>query len=261
MDEKILHTVRHDKKANGNTSLIQDKGGNAMDGYRAVLQTILRSAAAVLTLQLLTRINGAKQISQLSFYDYITGITIGSMAAYMAVDEQIPVWVPIIAIAVFVTASYIENRWALYSLKARKVIDGMPTLLMANGKLIQDHMKKAHLTVNDLLSEARVAGYFDLSQIAFALMEKNGKISFLPYPHDMEHKKEQTAMLLINVIIDGEILESELHKIHKDVAWLMQKLYDEQLTLADVLLATADHKGNIHIFRKAYASKQEQYFL
>lgn len=218
---------------------------------------IIRALLAVFTLQLLARINGPKQISQLSFYDYITGITIGSMAAYMAVDEQIPLIAPMVAIAVFVSASYLENQLSLHSLKARKLIDGVPMLLMADGKLLRSHMKKAHLSVNDLLSEARVAGYFDLSKIAFALMETSGKISFLPYAQD----KQKAPALFINVIIDGEILPQELALIQKDRTWLLQKLKEHHLSLSDVLLASADSSGRLICYPREIQTKATQIFL
>lgn len=223
----------------------------------SVFTIVVRSLLAVLTLQLLARINGAKQISQLSFYDYITGITIGSMAAYMAVDEQIPLIAPIAAIAVFVFASFIENQLSMHSLKARKLIDGVPMLLMAEGKLLQSHMKKAHLTVNDLLSEARVAGYFDLSAIAFALMETSGKISFLPY----KQNSEKAPALFINVIIDGEILQQELALLGKDRTWLLRKLKDHHLSLSDVLLAIVDQNDRLICYPRDVKTIEKQIFL
>ena len=181
--------------------------------FSAILDTIIRSILAIIALEVLARINGAKQISQLTFYDYITGITIGSMAAVMAIDDQIPFWLPLVSIVVFVFASYLEGKWTMHSLQARKLIEGTPMILMANGKLLQSHMYKAHLTVNDLLSEARVAGYFNLHDIAFAIMENSGKISFLPYAETLPANRKDlqitgnTSSLYVNVVIDGELLE------------------------------------------------------
>ncbi len=236
--------------------ILYDKEREDMNGIY-MIRVILRSILAVLTIQILTRINGAKQISQLSFYDYITGITIGSLAAYLAVDEQIPLWIPITAITVFVSAAYLESHLTLRFLTIRKYIDGMPTMLMADGKLLQRRMKKARLTVNDLLSEARVAGYFDLSQIAYAFMENSGKISFLPYPN---HQPIQTD-LYISVIIDGEILDQGLAFLRRDITWLFQKLEEEQICLSDILLAIVDQSGNIRWYRRNETIEPSQLFI
>lgn len=228
-----------------------------MDLTESFFHTILRSLAAVLSLQVLSRINGAKQISQLSFYDYITGITIGSMATVMAIDDQIPFWLPLISIIIFTTASYIEGRLTLHSLKIRRWIDGTPTMLISDGQILARNLKKIHLTLDELLSEARVAGYFQLTQIAFAIMESSGKISFLPYAkYQTVQKKDihisvQATGLSINLIIDGEILEKELHSLGKDRHWLYQQL--QKVSIAsekDVLLAFVNRAGDFFVYHR-----------
>lgn len=236
-----------------------------MDPFMAFIDTIGRSILAVVALEVLARINGAKQISQLSFYDYITGITVGSMAAVMAIDDEIPFWLPLIAMVIFVLASYAEGKWAIHSLKARKIIDGTPMVLMANGKLLQSHMKKAHLTVNDLLSEARVAGYFNLHDVAFAVMENSGKISFLPHAQNAPYTRKDAnlhpdpASLYVNVVIDGVLLEQELNAIGKNVEWFQhickQHHYGD---VKDMLLAIADSNNNLYVYYKDETSKHEK---
>lgn len=234
----------------------------------ACVNSALRSIAAVIALQVLARVNGAKQISQLPFYDYITGITIGSMAAVMAIDDRVPVYIPLLSMIIFVAASYLEGKWTINSIKARKYIDGMPMLLMSEGNILQANMRKAHLTVNDLLSEARVAGYFDLSQVAYAIMENSGKISFLAHSQhqpatckDM-HIPTTKVELFVNVIIDGEVLEHELAMIHKNLTWLDDQLHKQGLSsVNDVLLAIANMQGELHCYRKDETSSHDHSFL
>lgn len=228
-----------------------------MEILLACLQTIVRSVAAVLILQVLARINGAKQISQLSFYDYITGITIGSMTAALAIEDHVPFYYPLLSILVFILASYLEGRWTLCSLWARRWIGGMPVILMFEGQIIAKNLKKVHLTVNELLSEARASGYFDLSNISIAIMETSGKISFLPFAKDQPvtakalglHPQEQA--LFINVVIDGEILDEELHLLGHDVPWLMLKLQERGMKdPTQAFLVLANSKGEVHIYPK-----------
>lgn len=239
-----------------------------MDVWTACLDTICRSFSAVIALQLLARVNGAKQISQLSFYDYITGITIGSMAAVMAIDDDVPFFIPLLSMTMFVGASYVEGKWTLRSLKARKYIEGIPMIIMSEGNIVQENMKKAHLTVNDLLSEARVAGYFDLSQISYAIMENSGKISFLPHQDDQTvtckdlKLPTQTASLYLNVIIDGVVLHKELSILKKDQAWLLTQLEKEGISSIDeVLLAIAAANGTMRCYRKNETAIHHHTFL
>lgn len=239
-----------------------------MDTLQALLDTSMRSLFAVIALEVLARVNGAKQISQLSFYDYVTGITIGSMAAVMAIDDQIPFYLPLLSMIVFVGASFIEGKLTMRSLKFRKALDGVPVVLMANGKLLQDHLKHVHLTVNDLLSEARVAGYFNLHEVAYAIMENSGKISFLPYIQHTPYTKEDAkctgapTTLYVSVVIDGELLKSELAAIGKDTNWFYQRCKElHYRSLQHILLAIADTQNNLFVYYKDETSPHKKHLL
>ncbi len=246
------------------TIIKQTQGVFIMDITQAVIDTIFRSIGAVIALEFLARINGPKQISQLSFYDYITGITIGSMAAVMAIDDQIPFYIPLISMIVFILLTYIEGKWTLRSLKARQMIDGTPILLMADGKILQKQMKKARMTVNDLLSEARVAGYFNLQDVSFAVMENSGKISFLPFAQnqpvtcgDMKIKKG-VPTLYVNIIIDGVILHNELRDVGLNEPWLMEQLKKQETALDQVLLGIVNKQGKLYLYRKHESTKHNE---
>lgn len=238
------------------------------DALFALLDTMFRSIMAVFALEILARINGPKQISQLSFYDYITGITIGSMAAVMAIDDQIPFWLPLASIIVFVLASYAEGKLTIHYLKIRKFVDGVPVVLIANGKLIQEHMKHAHLTVNDLLSEARVAGYFNLHDIAYAVMENSGKISFLPFCDVAPFTKKDGKVpysapsLYVNIVIDGELLHDELSAIGKNEEWFTHQCKEHHYgSYKDMLLAIADEQNNLYVWYKNEETHHKKHFI
>lgn len=239
------------------------KGGNIL--FEEVISTIFRSIAAILVLILLARINGAKQISQMSFYDYVIGISIGSMAAIMAIDAQVPFYLPCISIATFTFINYLEGKCTLRSISLRRIMEGTPLMLIEDGNLIQKNIKKAQLTINDLLSEARLAGFFNLNDIAYAIMEINGKISFLPYLKQKECDKKEvlirSSSLLICVIIDGIVLDKELTRIKKDTAWLLQECSNNHYDLEDILLAVADIHGKLFIWKKHYVSSHDQTFI
>lgn len=140
-----------------------------------LLKIILTSVLSALTLFIIAKIMGHKQMSQLDFFDYITGITIGSIAAELATELEKP-WKPLIAMAVYgiitVTLTFITSKLP----KMRKFINGSPTIIMNNGKLYRKNMKKAKLDLSEFMVMCRQEGYFNLNDIHTAVFEYNGRL-------------------------------------------------------------------------------------
>ena len=129
-----------------------------------------------------------------------------------------------------------------------------PTTLIEKGEILVEGLKKVKFDINDLLEVCRIKGYFDISEIEYAIMEANGDISILPKEeyrniklNDMNINKSQSG-LCANVIIDGRIMKNNLANIHKDEKWLYEKI--KNTDLSNILLATIDNKDTIKIFLK-----------
>lgn len=146
-----------------------------------ILYIVLLSAGSFFVLFILDKLMGNRQLSQMSFFDYVVGITIGSIAAEMATDLEADWYHAIIAMAVYALIEIVLSFISRKSKKARKFLNGEPILLINKGGIIAKNLQKARITRDDLLSEARVQGYFDIKEIAYAIMEDSGNISFLPY--------------------------------------------------------------------------------
>ena len=131
-------------------------------------------------------------------------------------------------------------------------------ILIENGKIIEKGLNKARFDINDLLQECRINGYFDISEIAYAVMEANGRISFLLKSKytpvtlsDMKIKASKKG-LCVNLIIDGNIMMEHLKNINKDSAWLLTRL--ENMGYSDysnILLASCDTKEQITVYLKS----------
>ena len=187
-----------------------------------LLHVFLTSVGSVVFLFILTKLLGNKQMSQLSMFDYINGITIGSIAAEMATALEDDFLLPMIGMAVYTAAALLISLVASHSIKLRKFLIGRPLILYDNGKLYRECMKKAKLDLNEFLTECRNNGYFDLSEIQTAILETNGKISILPAassrpvtPADMNLSPAQEK-LPVNLIIDGSVLADNLKAIGKN---------------------------------------------
>jgi uncharacterized membrane protein YcaP (DUF421 family) len=215
----------------------------------------LTSIFSYIILFLMTKLMGQKQISQLDFFDYITGITIGSIAAEFATDLDTP-WKSLVAMTIYAIATLMLSIIARKFPRTRKYLNGTSKVLMDNGKLNKENLKKSKLDINEFLVMCREQGYFDLSSIKTALFEYNGKVSILPIssrrptiPEDFQLKPEQET-LYAEVIMDGKIIEKNLQNMGFDINWLTKQLEQHGIgSPKDIFLAVCDKNQNISFYK------------
>lgn len=225
---------------------------------REVLYIIVLSLASIITIFILTKLMGYRQMSQMSMFDYVNGITIGSIAAEMATSLEDSFVQPLTAMIVYALAAVLLSWTASRSIKARRVIEGRPLVLMNSGELYRENLKKAKINVTEFLSQCRISGYFDVSKLETAILEENGKISFLPKvtdrpltPSDMQLSPKQDYMVA-NVILDGKIMEKNLKHTGKDEKWLQNQIKGQGAKrIEDVLLATCDATDQVTVYLKS----------
>ena len=212
------------------------------------LKVTLTALLSVAALFIITKIMGHKQIAQLDFFDYVSGITIGSIGAELATELETP-YQPLIALAVYGVASLLLNWLAHKMPRTRKYINGTPTILLNNDTLYRANLKKAKLDLSEFMLLCREQGYFDLNEIQSVVYEHNGKISILPKasyrpvtPNDM-NMVLKTAQIGVEVIMDGRILGENLSRMGRNENWLKKQLQAQGVGSAkDVFLG---------IYRKA----------
>ena len=217
------------------------------------------SLASMAVLFLLTKWMGSKQVSQMTMYDYIVGITIGSIAAEMATDLENPLR-PLAATVLYglaaVAISVITNK----SLRLRGWITGKPLVLLDNGVIRRENLKRARLELSEFLTYCRTSGYFDLAQIQTAVLEHNGSISFLPKeqnrpatPKDLDLRPRQ-SLVQTPFVMDGQLLTENIHAAGKEPAWVQRMLlrqgYRDEKT---VLLALWDGREGLTVFPRSSA--------
>lgn len=215
----------------------------------------LTSIFSYATLFLLTKLMGQKQVSQLDFFDYITGITIGSIAAEFATELEAP-WKPFLAMILYALATLTIGVISRKFTRARKYLNGTSKIIMNGGKIDKKNMKKVKLDINEFLVMCREQGYFDLSSIETAMFEYNGKLTILPVsgrrpaiPEDFQIKPQQET-LFSEIIMDGRILEKNLQSLGLDLNWLTKQLKQNGINSAkDVFLAVCDKNHNISFYK------------
>ena len=231
-----------------------------------IFKGILTSLGSVIALFILTRIIGNHQMSQLSMFDYVNGITIGSIAAEMATALE-EFSKPLTAMIVYAIMSVLFSLVSRKSLTLRRVLEGGTLILYDDGKLFRKNLSKAKMDVSEFLTECRSKGYFNLANIQTAILEPNGKISILPVslqrpltPQDMNLSPEQDK-LTVNVILDGRILHYNLKYTGNDQIWLQKQLAAQGITdIANVFLATCDNKNSLSVYPKVNRAATQDIF-
>ena len=145
-----------------------------------ILRVFLTSILSVIVLFLLTKLIGFRQVSEMSMLDYVNSITIGSIAADLAISEEKNTVISLVAMAVFGFSTFFLSLITNKSIKIRKLVESSPIVIMEGGKLYFESLKKAHMDLSEFLENCRISGYFDISSLHTVILEANGKMSFIP---------------------------------------------------------------------------------
>ncbi len=220
------------------------------------IKIVLTSALSLGILFIIAKIMGYRQISEMSFFDYVIGITIGSIAAEMATNIDVEWWHGVVAMSVYGLLGFLISLSTQKSIKMRKFISGQPIVLIDKGKILRKNLNKARIEINDLLTSARGNGYFNLSDIDYAIMETTGKISFQPValkrplnPKDFNFAPQREG-LYYNVVIDGRIMEKDLKNARISETELKKQVKNNGAKIEDVILATADENKQLTFYFK-----------
>ena len=220
-----------------------------------ILKIICLSIGSITLLFILTKIMGQREMSQLSIFDYFITITIGSIAAELSTSLEDNFVQPVIAMIVYALITLIVSVLNTKFVKLRPFLSGKTLILYDDGTLFKENFKKAKIDLNEFLVQCRTNGFFNLSDIKTALLEENGKISFLPYsykrpanPSDFNIKPKEEE-ILTNLILDGKIMQENLQELGFDEAWLLKKLKKQGITKTNnIFLATYCSDGNISVY-------------
>lgn len=219
-----------------------------------ILKVVLASLLSAVAIFILTKMMGHKQISQLDLFDYINGITMGSIAAELATEIESPEK-PLAALVVYsliaLCLSIVTNKIP----GAQKLINGSPLVIISNGTIYRKNMKKAKLNLSELLMMCRQEGYFDLQSIEKAVFEFNGRLTVLPKseekpatPKELNIKVEK-APIYTEVIMDGRVLKKNLKQIGYDEEWLKKSLAELGCKKpSEVFLAQCDDSGKLTVY-------------
>lgn len=218
-------------------------------------QVALTSLFSLVMMFLITRWGGKRQIAQMSPFDYLNAVTVGSIAAEMATNLE--AWYrPLTALLVYGLVTWGVEVSACKSVAMRSFWSGRSLILMDNGVISKTNLGRATIDLNEFLGQARIAGYFDLNEIQTAILENNGQISFLPRsanrpatPQDLQLAPEPTSAWY-DLVLDGRLMEDNLREAGHDETWLATQLHKAGIgQRAEVFYAACDKQGRFFACR------------
>lgn len=214
-----------------------------------------RAAAVFLALLVWARILGKKLISQMTFFDFVAGVAIGSIGSNMMFDRDIPFWIALVALSVFCLMAVISDYVSLKSLLGRKVLDSEPLPLIRDGEILEEGMEKARMTMDGLLMQLRKQNVFYVDEVQLAFFEMDGSVTALRKPEAAyATRKDVAAAPLASrgrphaVVIDGKVLKDSLREAGKDEAWLNAVLRERGIgDVGEVALLQVDETDRVFL--------------
>lgn len=218
------------------------------------LVSFVRAILTFVILMIYTRILGKQQISQLNFFDYVIGITVGSIAATMTSDLSIRIYPQLVGLTTWVGLALAVQMFSLKFRGISKIIDGEPVVVVHNGKILEDNLSKIRVKNADLLETLREKGAFNIADVEFAIMETDGNVSVLKKsqlapvtPQDL-HISTSYQGVPTELVLEGKILRQNLREIHQNEDWLLGELEKQGIhDIREVMYASLDTSGKLYI--------------
>lgn len=208
------------------------------------LRVVLRGVISFATLLILARALGKQQLSQLSFFEYITGISIGSIAGALTVDLGSQAWVHWVGLCTWAGLTLLVQALSLRSRKFAAALAGVPEVIISHGRILEANMRRNRYRFEDLFTELRQQGVFDMNEVEFAVLETTGKLSVMRKgTADMQN----LPSLLVQ---EGEVLHANLRAAGRDESWLHAALQQAGVgadEVGRVTVAVLSPSGNLYV--------------
>ncbi len=214
---------------------------------------VWRTVVIYLAVLVIVRLTGKREIGQLSSFDFVVAIILAELAAIPMESTEIPIWHGIIPI---VTLGLLEVGFSYLTLinrPLRKILYGSPQVVIENGRLLKHEMRSSRYNLDDLLSQLREKGFYDIEDVEYAILETSGRLSVIPRsqkrpvtPDDLGISTKYEGLPTV-LVMDGDVMKENLSKVNLDEEWLKEKLAEKGLHPKKVLLATLNTRGQLMI--------------
>ncbi|PFH88968.1 DUF421 domain-containing protein [Bacillus sp. AFS088145] len=214
---------------------------------------IIRTLSAFVLLICITHILGKQTISKMTYHDYITSITLGSIAGNLAFNTSIHFSNYIIALIIFSTFLFLATLVSLKNKKARALFNGQPTVVIQDGKILEKNIEKLKVTMDSLNQALRRRDIFDIDEVEYAIFEPDGHLSLLKKPlyrfvtrEDLGISSPSQSDFPIEIIMDGQIIDKNITQNHLTKDWIVTEIAKRGLKLDDVSYCVRGTNGQLY---------------
>jgi uncharacterized membrane protein YcaP (DUF421 family) len=217
------------------------------------LDAMVRSVLFMIVLFLITKWIGKKQISQLSFFEYVTGITIGSIGAEIMTGLEHKIYIGILSIVTTAAVPFIVGLISLKSKLFRNFVEGKGSIFIKDGKVMEDNLKKERYTIDELMALLRRKDVYQVSDVEFAVLEATGDLSVMLKKENQPLTPKDINLTVPSikepqtVIMDGVIMDEPLATIGRSRAWLHTELEKLGVTVENVFLGQVNSYGELTV--------------
>ena len=222
-----------------------------------IIEGVVRAAFAFVVLLILVRITGKQHYSQLTFFDFVAGISIGGMGALMAAGLNINIWGVFAALLTFVILLILNGYISLESRPLRKLLRGEPVVVVHNGKILEGNMALMRHSIDDLTTQMREKGFFNITDVEYAILETDGQLSVLAKSQNRPVTPKDLNMsttyegISSELIVDGKIIEQNLAQNKLSEKWLEDQLKLQGIySIGEVTYASLGTDGKLYIDKR-----------
>ena len=221
-----------------------------------MLISYLRAAFLYLVLILSVRLMGKRQIGQMEASEFVVTMLVANLASIPMQDAAIPLYSGLVPILVVLGMELTLSGLILRSVLIRRFFCGKPIILIDNGKILLENLRRTRVTLDELTGHLRQKDVLDIQTVQFAILETDGSLSVFPYPKDRPATAKEAGIkadrqyLPFTIVEDGYVSKENLQKAEKDYAWLSGILEKNHATLGEILLLTVDRAGHVVFLRK-----------
>ena len=227
-----------------------------LPGKGGIDLVLFRTAVLYSALIGVLRLMGKRQVGQMEPSEFVVTMLIANLASIPIEDLQRPVWHGLAAMGLVLAAERLVSWVCLKSIRLRRLFCGKPVILIDNGVLLYDNLRRTRVNLDELTGHLREKGILEVDQVQFAILETNGALTVFPFPQHQPPTAAETGVrveeqeLPFTLISDGRLLPENLRLLGHDRAWLSRMLRSRGLTEQDVVLLTVTKGGKISLLRR-----------
>lgn len=202
------------------------------------------------------RLMGKRQIGEMEPSEFVVTMLVANLASIPMQDEGIPLFSGFVPIVTVLAMELVMSALSLKSIFFRRLLCGKPVILVENGKILQENLRKTRVTLDELTGHLREKDVLDIEAVQYAILETNGNLSVFPFPKDRPASAKEAGIqakpqyLPLTLVSDGKLLSDNLKKANKDLAWVNKTLKSHQADLESTCLLTVDGADHIFFCRK-----------